>query len=217
MFHRWGASPLPTLEMLDPTDLDFEAVSTDGSFGRTQMVAEARSLLRAMTTDSGRARLGPAATVVHLVAGSCESDAYEEAAQRSVQTLATQSLPFLSKQDAASLLSVELPEACRERVSAKVRDWHALYAAVAARDPEQMAVLGAKALDDATLDEDRQRYALTAAMLGTFARGEPASTLQLWDGRSAALQAVPSTPDLELIVAVARKRVADDLDAAQHR
>jgi hypothetical protein len=78
-----------------------------------------------------------------------------------------------------------------------------------------MADAGETALQERDSEEGRLHYALSAAMLGNLVAGRPDRTLQLWRERPEPLQRLTATPDVELVVRVAEKRLADGVLVSQ--
>jgi hypothetical protein len=86
-----------------------------------------------------------------------------------------------------------------------------LYQAIAARNAEGMASSGTAALAETDVDPARSYYALAAAMLGNLASDRPDRTVELWRERPAALRNESATPDVDLIIRTAEKRLADGI------
>jgi hypothetical protein len=106
---------------------------------------------------------------------------------------------------ATALLDAVLPLRCRTQRSALALVWFALYRAVAARDALRMAAAAESVLEfDRTSEPARRRYALTAAMLGHYSSGRPDKALELWENRTATVGAFETTPELELVLTLAR-------------
>jgi hypothetical protein len=83
--------------------------------------------------------------------------------------------------------------------------WFALYRAVAARDAHRMASAAESVLTfDRTSAPLRRRYALSAAMLAHVSSGRADKALELWEKRAELVGEVETTPELELILTLAR-------------
>jgi hypothetical protein len=65
------------------------------------------------------------------------------------------------------------------------------------------------------IDDGRLFYALSAAMLGHVVTHRPDRALQLWRDRPEPLQRLAATPDVELVIRVAAKRLADGVLVSQ--
>jgi hypothetical protein len=57
---------------------------------------------------------------------------------------------------------------------------------------------------DRTSAPSRRRYALSAAMLAHLSLGHPEKVLELWENRAQIVGEFETTPELELIVTLAR-------------
>jgi len=217
MFRTWGVAPLPVLEMLGMETVDYAAVVHEPTFGRTARINGARVLHAAIGERENRksSALGPAATVVDLFSGSCDATKQEDVWLLAMQTIAEESLPFLLPADATSLVATALPAECTASLSPQLKTWADLYRAVAARNAQGMVDAGEAALQHRDVEEGRLYYALSAAMLGHLAIGQPDRTLQLWRERPDALQRLTATPDIELVVRVAEKRLSDGVLVSQ--
>jgi hypothetical protein len=159
--------------------------------------------------------LGPAATVVELLSESCDATKQEEVWLLGLHAIAEESLAFLRPADATSLVATALPAACAPSLSPRLKLWTDLYRAVAARNAQGMADVGDAALQERDVDASRVYYALSAAMLGHLAMHRPDRTLQLWRERPDLLQGLAATPDIELVLRVAEKRLADGVLISQ--
>ena len=81
--------------------------------------------------------------------------------------------------------------------------------------PLAVSDAGEAALQERDVDDSRLYYALSAAMLGHLAMRQPDRTLQLWRERPDPLQRFAATPDIELVLRVAEKRLADGVLVSQ--
>jgi hypothetical protein len=211
MFHTWGVAQLPVLEMLGMEPFDHGSVQPEPTFRRTTLLDEAKSLHEAIAErkNASASALGAAVTVVDLLSESCDATRQEGVWLLGMHTLAQWSLPYLSSSDATALVATALPAECLATGTARLRAWADLYRAVAARDAAAMASAGTAALEQPGSDEGREYYALSAALLGNLVSQRPERTLELWRERSERLQRVAATPDIELVIRVAEKRLAD--------
>jgi hypothetical protein len=78
-----------------------------------------------------------------------------------------------------------------------------------------MVEAGEAALQARGVEDGRLNYALSAAMLGRLAMGQPDRTLQLWRERPEPLQQLAASPGIELVIRVAEKRLADGVLVSQ--
>lgn len=69
--------------------------------------------------------------------------------------------------------------ACLARLPGRYRTWLALFAAVAARDPDRMTQLGIALLDGGDLTPHQQEYAALSALAGALVRGDAAASRQI--------------------------------------
>jgi hypothetical protein len=217
MFHTWGVAPLPILEMLGLEPFDYGAVVETPAFGRTALINRAQAVHAAIGEGQNRSAspLGAAATVVGLLSGTCDATKQEDIWLSGLHTVAEASLPFLGAADATSLVASALPSECAPSLSPRLKVWTDLYGAVAARNAQGMADAGEAALQQGGVEDGRLYYALSAAMLGHLATHRPDRTLQLWRERPDRLQRVAATPDIELVIRVAEKRLADGVLLSQ--
>jgi predicted membrane-bound spermidine synthase len=217
MFRTWGVASLPVLEMLGMEPFDYEAVAQEPTFSRTTLINRAQGLHAAIAERQNRsaAALAPAATVVDLLSGSCDAAKRGDSWLLALHTVAEESLPFLRPADATSLVETALPAACAANVSPQLRVWTDLYRAVAARNAQGMVDAGEEALRRGDVEDGRLYYALSAAMLGHLAIHQPDRTLQLWRERPEPLQLRAASPDIELVIRVAEKRLADGVLVSQ--
>jgi hypothetical protein len=217
LFHTWSVAPLPVLEMLGMDPFDFAAVRAEATFHRTTLISQARTLHAAFVDDErvANAELGAAVTLVKLLGRSCSTAPNEELLLSSLHTIAQWSLALLNPADAASLVTNAIPEDCWAGASPRLKTWLALYRAVAARDASAMADAGAAALAQADIDDAQLYYALTAAMLGNLVNRRPDRTLELWRDRPELFQTAEATPDVELMILMATKRLADGVLLSQ--
>ena len=218
MFYTWGTAPLPILEMLGMEAFDYRAVVQEPSFSRSTLINRAQALHAAISerdNQSASALLGPAATVVGLLSGSCEATKQEDIWLLGLHTIAEASLSFQRPADATSLVATALPAACAGGLSPRIKVWTDLYRAVAARNAPAMVDAGLAALQERDVESGRLYYALSAAMLGQLAMHRPDRTLELWRERPEPLQRVAATPDIELVIRVAEKRLADGVLVSQ--
>ena len=217
MFRTWGVSPLPILEMLGMETFDYGTVVHEPTFGRTTLINRALAVHAAIGERenwSGVA-LTPAATLVDLLSGSCDATKQEDAWLTAFHTLAEESLPFLRPTDATSLVVTALPAECTASLSPRLKTWTDLYRAVAGRNAQGMVDHGEAALQERDAKDGRLYYALGAAMLGHLAIGQADRTLQLWRERPEPLQRLSATPDIELVIRVAEKRLSDGVLVSQ--
>jgi spermidine synthase len=210
-FRTWGVAPLPILEMLGMDTFDYGAVVLEPTFGRTTLINRAQALHAALGASENRSAsvLGPVATVVDLLSGSCDATKHEDSWLSALHTVAEESLPFLRPVDATSLVATVLPANCTASLSPRLKTWTDLYRAVAARNPQGMVDAGEAALQDRAVEDGRRYYALGAAMLGHLEMRQPDRTLQLWRERPEPLQLLGATPDIELVLRAAEKQLAD--------
>jgi spermidine synthase len=211
MFDTWGVAQLPVLEMLGMEPFDHGSVHLAGTFYRTALLSQGQSLYAAIVEgkNANGSPLGVATTVVDLLGQSCDATRQEDVWLSGMHTVAQWSLPFVSSSDAKALVAAALPAQCVATASERLKTWMELYRAVAARDAAAMASAGTAAIAQSGTDESREYYALAAAMLGNLANQRPDRTLELWRDRSERLQRVSATPDIELVIRVAEKRLAD--------
>jgi hypothetical protein len=217
-FRMWSVSPLPLLEMLGMEPFDHGAVTQEPMFERTTRMENARTLRAAIIEGENRsAPPGDAAvTLVALINASCDATKHEDLWLSSLHTVAEQSLAYLDSADATSLVDSVLPMECAARMSPRLQVWTDLYRAVAARDAQGMVDHGEAALQQAQgIDDGRLFYALSAAMLGHVVTHRPDRALQLWRDRPEPLQRLAATPDVELVIRVAAKRLADGVLVSQ--
>jgi len=217
MFQTWGVSSLPVLEMLGMEAFDHGAVVQATTFTRTTLIEQARALRAAITEGENRSAssLGAAATVVNLLSGSCDATKHEDIWLKGMDAIAELSLPYLGAADATSLVATALPAECGASLSPRLKTWADLYRAVAERNAQAMVDAGEAALQERDVDDSRLYYALSAAMLGQLAMRQPDRTLQLWRERPEPLQRFPATPDVELVIRVAEKRLSDGVLVSQ--
>ena len=210
MFHTWGVSTLPVLEMLGMDPFDYTAVG-QATFHRTVLINQARLLHDSIVSGGAplTSELGKTAAVTELITRTCDVTAQQDLLLSSLHTIAQWSLAFLSAEDATALLNKILPADCMTTATPKLAAWVHLYRAVAARDAATMAGAGATVLRQTDIDDSRQYYALTAAMLGNLVDGRPDLSLALWQDRPQALQGAEPTPDVEILIRIAEKRVAE--------
>jgi len=217
MFHTWGIAQLPVLEMLGVEPFDFASVSAEPTFHRTILLRQAKALHATIAEgeNANASALGAAATVVDLLSRSCDAARQEDIWLSGMHTIAQWSLPYLSSADATGLVTTAMPGECLATATPRLRAWVDLYRAVAARDGAGMAAAGTAALEQPGVDDSRLYYALSAAMLGNLVTHRPDRTLELWRERPEPLQRVAATPDIELVIRVAEKRLADGLVVSQ--
>jgi hypothetical protein len=131
-----------------------------------------------------------------------------------LDTIAQQA-PYLGTADATSLIATALPAECTASLSPRLKVWAELYRAVAERNAERMADAGEAALQEGGGDVGHLYYALNAAMLGHVANRQPDRALRLWSERPGPLQVLDATPDVELVIRVAQKQLADGVLVSQ--
>jgi spermidine synthase len=211
LFVEWSVASLPALEMVGVSTFDLGKVTPDPTFERTMSIALARSIQTVLaggdeaTLGSAAKSVGPTITALELLSRFCESPAAEEAWLLGLESLAHSTLARLDADAATALLDAVLPLRCRTQRSALALVWFALYRAVAARDALRMAAAAESVLEfDRTSEPARRRYALTAAMLGHYSSGRPDKALELWENRTATVGAFETTPELELVLTLAR-------------
>jgi predicted membrane-bound spermidine synthase len=216
MFRAWGTAPLPVLEMLGMDPVDYASVSREGVLRRATMIRQAND--RYGVSGDGHdsvPQLGSTATIVELLSRSCEPASNSEVWLSGLNTLAQSTLPFLNRADATALLDAALPASCVASASPRLQTWSALYRAVASRDAAAMAAQGLAALRAPSFNASMQQYALGAAMLGALASHRPDLALELWKQRPKSLQHSAASPEVELIVRFAEKRIADGLTVSR--
>jgi len=114
-----------------------------------------------------------------------EHDVWLHAAVRVAQAIN----PYLAPDDALPVWSGIMTTPCFRTLSDYQRDWIALLRAVAARDAEAMALLGARQLGvHPGMNDEAKEYVLMAAMAGHLARREPAAASALWEKHGPSLR-----------------------------
>jgi spermidine synthase len=211
LFAEWSVASLPVLEMVGVSEFDLANVTPDPTFERTMSIALARSIRAALASREASATgaeaksVGPTITTLGLLSRHCESAAAEEAWLLGLDSLAHSTLARLDAAAAIELLDAVLPPACRAQRSPLVLAWFALYRTVAAREAHRMAAAAESVLVfDRASPPVRRRYALTAAMLAHLSSGRPEKAIELWGNRAATVGEVETTPELELILTLAR-------------
>jgi spermidine synthase len=210
LFAEWSVASLPVLEMVGISQFNLGNVTPNPIFERTMSIALARSIHTALAssenaTASDANSVGPTITTLSLLSRHCESSAAEETWLLGLDSLAHSTLARLDAGAATEMLDAVLQPACRAQRSALVLAWFALYRAVAARDARGMAAAAESVLElDRTSAPSRRRFALTAAMLGHLTSGRPEQALELWEKRAESIGVVEPTPELDLIVTLAR-------------
>jgi hypothetical protein len=197
--------------MVGVSQFDLGNVTPNPTFERTMNIALARSIQAALVgghesaTGPQANSVGPTITTLGLLSQYCESSAAEETWLLGLDSLAHSTLARLNAAAATEMLDAVLPPACRAQRSALVLAWFALYRAVAARDALGMAAAAESVLElDRTSAPSRRRYALTAAMLGHLSSGRPEKAFELWGDRTETVGELDTTPELELVVTLAR-------------
>jgi predicted membrane-bound spermidine synthase len=210
LFGGWSVASLPIFEMVGVSEFELGKVTSDATFERTIGIARARSAHAALaaaddgTSDSVEP-VGPALTTLDLLRRSCESTVAEEAWHLGLDSIAQTTLGFLDPAAATEMLDAVLPPSCRAQRSPLLLAWFALYRTVAARDAAPMAAAAESVLAfDRTSAPSRRRYALSAAMLAHLSLGHPEKVLELWENRAQIVGEFETTPELELIVTLAR-------------
>jgi hypothetical protein len=201
MFHTWGVANLPILEMLGMESFDYSAVVDAPTFGRTTLINRAQAMHAAIGNRENRS--------------ACDATKQEDIWLSGFHTIAEESLPFLRPADATSLVATALPAECTANLSPGLKIWTELYRAVAARNAQGMVDAGEAALQEGNVEDGRLTYALSAAMLGHLAIGQPDRTLQLWRERPEPLQRLAASPGIELVIGVAEQRLADGVLVSQ--
>jgi spermidine synthase len=211
LFFEWSVAPLPLLEMVGVSELDLGKVTPDATFERTLSIDLARSIHAALVgggevgKGSEAKSVGPTITTLGLLSRYCESSTAEETWLLGLESLAHSTLARLDPAAATELLDAVVPPACRAQRSSLVLAWFALYRAVAARDALGMVTAAESVLTfDRTSEPSRRRYALAAAMLGHLSSGRAEKALELWEKRAEIVGALEATPELELLVTLAR-------------
>jgi spermidine synthase len=211
LFYGWSVSTLPLLEMLGLGSFDHRRVTDDDNFNRAHLIQKARDIHDQVVLK--REGAGNGDTTLALVLSfrsTCGQTAIEEEALlEALHILAQKTLPFLDRQAAIALIDALMPAECLAPGFARLGLWVNLYRALAARDACDIAPAAIVALADAASDAHRRRYALAAAMLGHLVCAQPQAALDLWAERPRQLRELGPAPDIDLIVMLAGKRVAE--------
>jgi spermidine synthase len=206
LFDAWSTVPLPMLEMLGIANVRYGKVTAGDSFRRAQMIRRARASLAILRSDAvadapGSTDLGD---MLRALRASCGAG-FERSWADALQALALDTLAFMDADDATTLLTSAVPPACRDKLRPDMRQWLDLYTAVANRDGKAMADSGEGLLGQSSAP-DRQRFALTAAMLGRLATRESGRTIALYEEHKALVGDLGSNPEIRLILALAKHR-----------
>jgi predicted membrane-bound spermidine synthase len=219
LFQGWSSVPLPLLDMLNISNVNYRAVTADDSFQRTELIRNAQARLSALRGDTapdapGRAGNTPATDWVRALRASCAAG-FEQAWGDALHTLARETLAYLDPDAGAELLTAAAPPACRDRLAVPTRQWIDLYTAVAARDGHNMAELGEQLIDQTTAP-DRKQFALTAAMLGRLSTHESEHAIALYDKHKDLVGDLRSSPEIRVMLALAKKRQTVDTTETPH-
>jgi hypothetical protein len=213
LFQTWSIVPIPLLEMLGVADVRYERVTPVESFQRTQLTGSTRvdlALLApgvaAPALDNAGALDSTLTSLLRVLRASCGLG-FERNWAEAVHALARETLPYADPHTGAALLDAAIPAACRDRLSADMRVLVDLHASVAARDGHKMAEAAEKVLDGSA-SQDLKYYALTAGMLGRLAIHEPERAIQLYESHRDVAGDVGSSPELRLMLALAKSRHA---------
>ncbi len=219
LFQGWSSVPLPLLDMLNIGNVNYRAVTADDAFLRTELIRNAQahlSALRDATPSDTQGRRGdtPATDWLRALHASCGAG-FEQAWGDALHALARETLAYLDPDAGAELLTAAAPPACRDRLPLETRQWIDLYTAIAARDGHTMAEI-AEQLIDQTAATDRKQFALTAAMLGRLATHESEHVLDLYDKHKDLVGDLRTSPEIRLMLALARKGQTVDTTETAH-
>lgn len=209
LFSSWSLAPLPLLEMIGVADFSLGEVTPDRSSQRSMAIARARALHAALARTDGQAdgshrSSDTLATLLTVLRQSCAAG-FEATWDEGLHSLARQTLQFLDPQAGAELLAAAVPPECTDSTTPSVRQWLALYGAIAARDALRMVQVGEGILRGPhnSADPARTRYALVAAMLGELSRRRPERVIELWNEHQNLAGNLGTSPDLRLILTLA--------------
>jgi spermidine synthase len=208
LFYGWSTVPLPLLDMLNISNVRYRAVTSSGTFRRTELIRSARLRLAALQSDAtldehsgADARLMDWLKVLRTTCAK----GFEASWLEALHALARDTLAYLDADAGAELLAAAVPPACRDQMTPAAGRWLTLYTAVAARDARGMADIGERLLDS-TAAPDRKQFALTAAMLGHLAAHETERVTALYEEHKDLVGDLHSNPEVRLILALAKQR-----------
>ena len=213
LFQTWSIVPIPLLEMLGVADVRYEGVTPVDSFQRAQLAGSTRVNLALLAPgiapsalDNAGALDSTLTSLLRVLRASCGLG-FERSWAEAVHALARETLPYADPHTGAALLDAASPTGCRDSLSADMRALVDLHTSVAARDGHKMAEAAEKLLDGSA-SQDVKYYALTAGMLGRLAIHEPERAVQLYESHSDVAGDIGSSPELRLLLALARSRHA---------
>jgi spermidine synthase len=191
LFSAWMTAPLPVLEMLNRSSMDFASVSHGQALHRAENIDAANWLFEKITKtknadpQGASVRLAPPQVynADWLVASqqTCSATSNPKRWFKSVFELLSFMLPNLDVADAELLVYQAAISACELVDQAKVRAWLDLYHAVATRDAEAMFQSGSELLHDlSNMDAQEQAYVISATMLGAIVSGNPRDAFKVW-------------------------------------
>jgi hypothetical protein len=199
--------------MLGVADVRYESVTPTDSFQRTQLAGSTRVNLAllapgvsAPALDNAGALDSTLTSLLRVLRASCGMG-FERNWTEAAHALARETLPYADPHTASALLDATIPRGCRDGLSADMRALVDLHASVAARDGHGMAE-AAETLLNGSASQDVKYYALTAGMLGRLATHEPERAIQLYEAHRELAGDVESSPELRLMLALARSRHA---------
>jgi len=183
MFSGFMLAPVPVLEMLNNTTTRYADVSPGQHLHRAERVDAANWLYEKVTADGFADPDEIAADVAPMfrygidwmkASGElCGADVSVERWSEAVFDSLSYTLAYLDRDAAISYVDRISETSCGALEDTERAAWMQLFAAVAARDAQQMYVTSRAIMDNAYPDDgNRQAYLINAAMLGAVTGGQ---------------------------------------------
>ncbi len=193
-FTRLRQAPLPVLDWLEGREVAAggAAIFPDAYYPPAQALVAARAQAARLLVDAGAADSLPDGAMLkaaarqrlaylRLLRGRCDPDLQLVIEQ--LLALAGETLPYLPRDEAVNLWRRLDQDICPGAAEdgRPVRDWLALFVALAGHRPAQVAELSGRLLEQPdNRAAGRQSFLLMARLLGQLGDGRPRAALQAW-------------------------------------
>ena len=216
-FEAWMTTPLPVLEMLNQTNVNYASVSPGQALNRAESIDAASWLFEKMTKTKIRDPQGNSVKLAPLFVlstdwlissqQSCLATSNPQRWFESVFELLSFTLPILDPQEAELLVSQVAISGCELVENSKAAAWLDLYYSIAIRDAEAMFRSGSELLlDAANMSAREQAYVISATMLGALVSGHPLDAYEVWMNKGMPFyMARPMPPYVTLIVSLSAR------------
>lgn len=119
--------------------------------------------------------------IIRRLANDCRGTAAPALWLASVDEIMKAVIPYTPASEADALWRRLRASDCYRRLPAVQQDVFALFGAIGKRDAPKMAMLAEKLIGSEQLPRERDKYLLTAGMLGHLADNKPEKALHLWE------------------------------------